>query len=83
MATNKDRPNDRPNRDFPEDRFIVICRDDTIGRLKGPYVLATRQTFGTRRAATGYARTVNLSRDPIVVSGRFHQLRDPIARDQE
>lgn len=61
--------------DFPDDLFIVICRGDRRGRRKAPYVLATRRTFATRDEGDKYAATVSPSRDPLVVSGRFHQLR--------
>lgn len=62
--------------DFPEDLYIVVCRDDRISpRKAGPYVLATRQTFPTRAAAEAYRQTCARSRRPLVIAGRFHQLR--------
>ncbi len=57
--------------------FIVICRadvDQTTG-LKGSYVLTTRRVFSRYTAALEYAATINTSREAIVVSGRFAQLR--------
>ncbi len=63
---------------LPDETFLVICRADKIGRLKGPYVLATRQTFASRQTAAKYAATVNRSRQAIVVAGRWFQLRTPL-----
>lgn len=54
-----------------EGTYIVVCTDE------GQYVLATRQTFGTREAAQEYAATCSESRRPLVVEGRWHQLRGP------
>ena len=56
-------------------RFIVACKDtgaDNVAR----YHLTTRQTFHSRAGADRYARTCSPSRDPLVIEGRFHQLRD-------
>jgi hypothetical protein len=60
---------------LPGESFIVICRADKIGRRKGPYVLATRRVFAERAEAALYAATVNSSRQPLVVAGRWHELR--------
>jgi hypothetical protein len=57
--------------------YVVICRlgkternpDDTA------YTLATRQTFGTKAQARAYAKTVAKCRRPIVVCGRWGELR--------
>ena len=49
--------------------FVVICK------AEGQYLLATRRVFETREEAEAYARTVSESRDPIVVEGRWGQLR--------
>jgi hypothetical protein len=58
--------------------FIVVCRDDrTAHGDAGGYVLATRQVFADYASAAAYARTVNSSRDPLVIEGRFHELRIP------
>jgi hypothetical protein len=57
--------------------YIVVCRDDMNYGVRGEYVLATRQTFATLKEAARYAVTVNESREPLVVSGRFGQLRPP------
>lgn len=56
-------------------QWIVVCRADKIGRRKGPYVLTTRRVFPTEDEAKTYAQTINASRQPLVVEGRFHQLR--------
>lgn len=59
-------------------QFIVICRNDRVGRRKGAYQLATRRVFSTRKAAVDYAEGISPSRQPIVVPGDFSQLRfDP------
>ena len=59
-----------------QDQYIVICRDyDPDVRGRKPYVLVTRQVFATREAATRYRATVAKSRKPIVVAGRWGQLR--------
>lgn len=66
--------------------YIVICREDRPlprlingawkhSRRKGAYSLATRQVFPTVDSATAYAKTCNPSREPLVVGGRFDQLR--------
>lgn len=51
--------------------WIVICLD------AGEYVLATRQLFANRADADDYANTCSQSRWPLVVEGRFAQLRLP------
>jgi len=62
--------------DFADDLFIVICRADSDhAGNPGEYVLATRQVYATREAAQRYADGCAPSRDAIVVSGRWHQLR--------
>lgn len=61
--------------DFSGDRFVVICRADTVEGERGAYVLATRQVFRSRLVAEAYANGVAESREPIVVAGRWHQLR--------
>ena len=55
--------------------YVVICRADRVGFRKGPYVLATREVFPTLARAEAYARTVNGSRQPLVVEGRWRELR--------
>ena len=63
--------------------YLVICRADVIfDGTSGPYVLATRQVFPTREQAAEYAATIAHSREPIVVEGRFHQLRVPYFQDR-
>lgn len=58
--------------------YVVIGREDRkpLGE-PGDYSLVTRQTFYTREAAAKYAATVHSSRAPIVVFGRFFDLRAP------
>jgi len=68
--------------DFPDDLFVVICRADRdIGGNPGEYVLTTRRVFNTREDAQRYADGCAPSRDAIVVSGRWHQLR--LGEDEE
>lgn len=56
--------------------YIVICKDtDTDGVAR--YHLATRRVFTDRSEAEKYAAECSLSRDPIVVEGRFGELRLP------
>jgi hypothetical protein len=60
--------------------FIVICRDDVQqgpnGTIQpGPYMLATRQVFGSAAAAEDYAQGIARGRKPIVVEGRWAELR--------
>jgi hypothetical protein len=58
--------------------FIVICRGDSeYGERPGDYELATRQVFQTAAGARVYADGIAPSREPIVVPGRWHQLRFP------
>ena len=58
--------------------YIVICRADrTPEGAPGRYELATRTTFLASDAANGYADGISPSREPIVVSGRFAELRMP------
>lgn len=69
------------------DCYIVVCREALPGVYMGSkqrrrfyYELATRQTFSTGAEALTYARTVSASRKPIVVTGRFFQLRPGVSR---
>ena len=56
--------------------YAVICRDDTTeDGNDGEYTLATRTLFTDRNVAEAYANGINPSRDPIVVSGRWTELR--------
>ena len=61
--------------DLSGNRFVVICRDDTIDGVRGAYVLATRQVFRSRLVAEAYANGVAPGREPLVIAGRWHQLR--------
>jgi len=59
---------------FPD--FIVVCRSDrTPDGEKGEYVLATRRVFTSREVADHYAATINPSREPLVIRGRWFELR--------
>jgi hypothetical protein len=55
--------------------YIVICRDDGTEDCPGAYVLATRRVFADLATAEHYASGVAAGRTPIVVAGRWHQLR--------
>lgn len=56
------------------DNYIVICLDqDDAGFLR--YHLATRRIFLTWDEAERYRKTVAETRNPLVVTGRFLQLR--------
>lgn len=60
------------------DVYIVVCRDDRDpDGTPGGYCLATRATFESAAEAERYAATVSPSREPLVIAGRFHQLRLP------
>lgn len=57
-------------------QYLVICRSDRLSAKKaGPYVLATRQIFATKDGADAYRKIINRSRQPLVVTGRFGELR--------
>ena len=51
--------------------FVVVCTDE------GVYCLATRQVFTSKGAAETYAATIGESRKPLVIGGRWSQLRFP------
>jgi len=56
--------------------YIVICRADRKSDgTPGDYELATRTVFNSHSEAVDYLGGISSSRDPIVVSGRFEQLR--------
>lgn len=58
------------------DKFIVICRADTLeDGSPGPYVLGTRTVFDDEEQARGYAQGIAPGREPLVVSGDFRGLR--------
>ena len=60
------------NRDF----YIVICMGDREeGFPRSAYELATRTVFASKEAAVEYAGSIAISREPIIVQGRFHDLR--------
>jgi hypothetical protein len=58
---------------LPDENYIVVvvCTD------QGCYYLATRQVFATRAEAETYLLGVADSRHPLVIAGRFGQLRLP------
>jgi hypothetical protein len=56
--------------------YIVICREDRKDDgSPGDYTLSTRRVFATAEAAQMYLKGVCPSREPLVINGRFHQLR--------
>ena len=57
------------------EQYIIICRDDGTADQPGPYILATRRVFTSRADAEDYARAFAHSREPLVVGGRWGQLR--------
>jgi|GEM_PF-2933697 len=58
------------------DAYIVLCREDPKeGEEVGEYRLATRTVFWGREAASAYARTIALSREPIVAPLPLGELR--------
>lgn len=58
--------------------FIVIAREDREpDGTQGRYTLATRQVFHIEEEATKYAEGISSSREPLVIPGRFDQLRFP------
>ena len=58
------------------DFFIVVCRaDKTPDGERGKFELATCTLFRTRVDAEDYAVGVSPSRVPLVVNGRFLDLR--------
>jgi hypothetical protein len=60
--------------DLSDDQYIVVCLDSD-GDNHTSYVLATRQVFMSPIAAARYAQTVASSRNPLVIAGRFTELR--------
>lgn len=65
----------RADRDNYHEQYVVICRDDTIDGQPGAYILATRRVFADLATAEHYASTIATGREPVVVVGRWHQLR--------
>ena len=62
--------------DENEELYVVVCMGDAVeGYPRGAYELATRTVFASKVAAVAYAATLAISREPIVVQGRFGQLR--------
>jgi hypothetical protein len=69
-----------PSRQIPQiesdEAYIVIAREDrTPLGTPGRYTLATRAIFKTAEEADEYAAGISPSREPMVVPGRFNQLR--------
>lgn len=58
--------------------FVVICRADREERKPGRYLLATRLVFPTREEAEKYRKSIAVSRQPIVVEGRWNELSLPV-----
>lgn len=71
--------------------FVVICRadskyDEHIGERisgTGDYELATRRVFPTEDEARTYARTINQSREPLVIPGDWLHLRETAVPGEE
>lgn len=57
-------------------QFIVICREDSYDGGPGDFTLATRTLFPTKEEAEKYASGIHESRQPLVVGGRFNELRN-------
>lgn len=56
--------------------YVVICRGDRMAdEPPAAYELATRRVFYSRTAAENYAAGIAVSREAIVVEGRWGQLR--------
>lgn len=55
--------------------FVVVCREDAAEGGIGGYTLATRQVFTNLSGAYHCAAGINEARQPLVVSGRWFQLR--------
>jgi len=59
-----------------DEMFVVIAREDrTPVGTPGRYTLATRTIFKTVKEAEDYASGISTSREPMVIPGRFNQLR--------
>jgi len=71
-----------PSRQIPQiegdEAFVVIAREDRQENgSQGRYTLATRAVFKTEQEAKDYADGISSSREPMVIPGRFKQLRTP------
>jgi hypothetical protein len=63
---------------LPEESYVVIAREDRqADGTQGRYTLATRAVFKTEQEAKDYADGISSSREPMVIPGRFGQLRSP------
>lgn len=61
---------------LPDETYVVIAREDRQpDGSPGRYTLATRATFKSEEAALSYAAGISSSREPLVVPGRFGELR--------
>ena len=72
------RPSAAPRDEVPESDdwgWVIFCRTDSRDYHLGPYTLATRQVFPSHTAACQHALGIAETRDPVVVSGRWFQLR--------
>jgi hypothetical protein len=55
---------------------LVVCREDRQeDGSPGKYTLATRRVFDSNEEAVEYSLGINSSREPLVIEGRFDQLR--------
>jgi hypothetical protein len=61
----------------PGEDYVVICRDDA-----GFYTLASRRYWHVWEHALAYSKTIAPTREPIVVSGRWHELRNADLRQE-
>ena len=58
------------------DYWIVLAKIG-YGESQGQYELSTRRVFLTHEEAESYVKSISTSYEPIIVSGRWHQLRLP------
>jgi len=61
---------------LPDEVYVVIAREDRQpDGSQGRYTLATRAFFKTEEKAKDYAVGISSSREPLVIPGRFNQMR--------
>lgn len=60
-----------------KESYVVICRGDRRSEddPPAPYELASRRVFDIREDAVIFAAAFASGREPLVVEGRWHQLR--------
>jgi hypothetical protein len=69
-------PSSKPSDDEQSSggRWQVYCREDTDAEGNpGPYMRATRRTFGTEDEALRYASGINPDREPFVTAAPFDE----------